>query len=185
MRDLLNTQQEVTDAHAHSGQLGAYLMTALLFSVGQAKAADTPDAWLTAKAKVALMTTEGIRTTHLNVDTVNGVVTLHGQVPAADQKTKAADVVKKLDGVKEVKNLLQVVPSAERKAVKRSDDEIKKAVKRSDDEIKKDLDAAWKSHKALNDSGIKVQSVNDGVVLLSGSTKSHAVYVQPLKSQTR
>jgi osmotically-inducible protein OsmY len=151
-------------------QLAALVMIALLFTVGPATAADTSDAWVTAKAKVALMTTEGIRTTHLNVDTVKGVVTLHGQVPAADQKTKAADVVKKLDGVKEVKNLLQVVPSAERKAVKRSDDEIKK-----------DLDAAWKSHKGLHDSGVKVQSVNDGVVLLSGKTKSHAAYVESVE----
>jgi osmotically-inducible protein OsmY len=151
-------------------QLSSLLVIALLFTVGQAKAADTPDAWLTAKAKVALMTTEGIRTSHLNVDTVKGVVTLHGQVPAADQKTKAAEVVKKLDGVKEVKNLLQVVPSSARKAVKRSDDEIKK-----------DLDAAWKSHKGLNDSGIKVQSVNDGVVLLAGNTKSHAAYVESVE----
>ena len=151
-------------------QLGAFVMMAMLFAVGQVQAADTPDAWLTAKAKVALMTTEGIQTSHLNVDTVKGVVTLHGQVPAADQKSKAADVVRKLDGVKEVKNLLQVVPSAERKAVKRSDDEIKK-----------DLDTAWKSHKALKDSGIKVQSVNDGVVLLSGKTKSHAAYVESVE----
>jgi len=151
-------------------QVVGYMIAALLFIAGQAKAADTPDSWLTAKAKVALMTTEGIRTTHLNVDTVNGVVTLHGQVPSADQKTKAADVVKKLDGVKEVKNLLQVVPSAERKAVKRSDDEIKK-----------ELDASWKSHKGLHDSGIKVESVNDGVVLLSGKTKSHAAYVESVE----
>jgi len=151
-------------------QLAACLMSVLLLTVGQARAADTPDAWLTAKAKVALMTTEGIRTTHLNVDTVNGVVTLHGQVPAADQKTKAADVVKKLDGVKDVKNLLQVVASADRKAVDRSDDEIKK-----------ELDAAWKSHKAIDDSGIKIQSVNKGVVLLSGTTKSHAAYVQSVE----
>jgi len=151
-------------------RLGAYVIVALLVTAGLAKAADTPDAWLTAKAKVALMTTEGIRTAHLNVDTVNGIVTLHGQVPAADQKTKAAEVVKKLDGVKEVKNLLQVVPSAKRKAVKRADDEIKK-----------DLDAAWQSHKGLNDSGIKVQSVNDGVVLLGGTTNSHAAYVESVE----
>jgi osmotically-inducible protein OsmY len=148
----------------------AYLMIALLFTAAHVRAADSPDAWLTAKAKVALMTTEGIRTSHLNVDTVKGVVTLHGQVPAADQKEKAAEVVKKLDGVKEVKNLLQVVPGAERKEVKRSDDEIKK-----------ELDAQWKSHKALQDSGIKVQSVNDGVVLLAGNTKSHAAYVESVE----
>src|SRR5690349_954292 len=120
--ELLYTSRRLLMRMRMTVEFGAYVMTALLLTVGLARAADTPDAWLTAKAKVALMTTEGIRTTHLNVDTVKGVVTLHGQVPAADQKAKAADVVKKLDGVKEVKNLLQVVPSAERKAVKRSDD---------------------------------------------------------------
>jgi hyperosmotically inducible protein len=134
-----------------------------------ARAAE-PDSWITAKTKVALMTTEGIHTAHLNVDTVKGVVTLHGQVPTADQKTKAEDVAKKIDGVKTVKNLLQVVPSAERKTVDRSDDEIKKA-----------LDKAFDNHKVLKDSGIKVESVNNGVVLLSGKTKSHAAYVESVE----
>ena len=45
-----------------------------------ALAADRPDSWVTAKTKLALMTTEGIDTWDLNVDTVNGVVTLHGKV---------------------------------------------------------------------------------------------------------
>jgi hyperosmotically inducible protein len=116
------------------------------------------------------MTTEGIRTAHLNVDTVKGIVTLHGQVPTKEQKDKAQDVAMKVDGVKAVKNLLQVVPSAERKVVDRSDDQIKK-----------DLDAAFDNHKILKDSGIKVASVNNGVVLLSGTTKSHAAYVQSVE----
>ncbi|HTI39676.1 MAG TPA: BON domain-containing protein [Vicinamibacterales bacterium] len=145
------------------------VVAALMMTAGAARAAE-PDSWITAKTKVALMTTEGIHTAHLNVDTVKGVVTLHGQVPTADQKTKAEDVAKKIDGVKTVKNLLQVVPSAERKTVDRSDDEIKKA-----------LDKAFDNHKVLKDSGIKVESVNNGVVLLSGKTKSHAAYVESVE----
>ncbi len=144
-------------------------VAALIVAAGPARA-DQPDSWITAKTKVALMTTEGLRTARLNVDTVKGIVTLHGQVPTAEQKTKAQDVAMKIDGVKAVKNLLQVVPSAERKVVDRSDDQIKK-----------DLDTAFDTHKVMKDSGIKVESVNNGVVLLSGKTKSHAAYVQSVE----
>jgi osmotically-inducible protein OsmY len=46
----------------------------------------------------------------LNVDTVNGAVTLHGKVASAAAKQKAADVAQSIVGVKTVSNLLQVVP---------------------------------------------------------------------------
>src|SRR5471032_469600 len=94
----------------------------LVCAAGVAKAADTPDAWVTMKTKVSLMTTEGISTKDLNVDTVNGVVTLHGQVATEAEKVKAGDVARRIEGVKDVKNLLQVVPIAQRAIVKRSDD---------------------------------------------------------------
>ena len=41
---------------------------------------------------------------------------------------KAEDVARRIEGAKEVKNLLQVVPGAQRAIVQRSDDEIKKSV---------------------------------------------------------
>ena len=47
----------------------------IVCATGAAYAADTPDAWVTMKTKLSLLTTEGINTRHLNVDTVNGVVT--------------------------------------------------------------------------------------------------------------
>ena len=142
----------------------------LIGAQGTMRAADTPDAWLTAKTKVSLMTTDGVHTSDLNVDTVNGVVTLHGKVATEAEKAKAADVARRVDGVKDVKNLLQIVPDSQRKVVERSDDEIKTSV-----------EAAFKANRRVNDSGIKVASVNKGVVLLSGKTKSweaHAESVQ-------
>jgi hyperosmotically inducible periplasmic protein len=126
-----------------------------------ATAAGMPDAWVTTKTKLSLMTTEGIRTSDLSVDTVNGVVTLHGKVPTEVQKIKAGEVARGIEGAVEVKNLLQVVPKSERAIVNRSDDEIKKSV-----------EAAFKANRRVNDSGIKVASVDKGVVLLSGKTKS-------------
>ena len=120
----------------------------LALVVGSAHAADTPDSWITMKTKLALMTTDGVSTSHLNVDTVKGVVTLHGQVPTAADKAKAEDVAKGIEGTKEVRNLLQVVPKSQRAVVERSDDDI------------------------------KVSSVNKGVVLLSGKTKSLATSLE-------
>ena len=62
-----------------------------------------PDAWVTAKTKMALLTTEGVSGTGINVDTVDGTVTLHGKVPSTAEKAKAEAEAKKIDGVKEVR----------------------------------------------------------------------------------
>ena len=147
------------------GKLSTYVAaTAIAFASvlpATVRAADSPDSWITMKTKIALMTTEDLSTKDLNVDTVKGVVTLHGMVPTESEKEKAERVSMKIDGVKSVKNLLQVVPDSRRKVVERADDQIKDNV-----------ESAFKANHRINDSGIKVASVNKGVVLLSGKTKS-------------
>jgi len=135
-----------------------------------AHAADAPDAWLTMKTKIALMTAESLNTSDLNVDTVQGVVTLHGKVPTEGEKAKAEATARRIDGVKDVKNLLQVVPDSAKKAVERSDDQVKDAVV-----------SAFKANKRVNDSGIKVQSVNKGVVLLAGTAESLQAHLEAVQ----
>lgn len=142
----------------------------LVFTAGVARALDTPDAWVTIKTKIALMTTEGVSTSDLNVDTVNGVVTLHGKVATEAEKAKAENVARGIEGAKQVKNLLQVVPNSQRAVVERSDDAIKKGV-----------EAAFNANRRVNTSGIKVASVNKGVVLLSGKTKSLDAYLESVE----
>jgi hyperosmotically inducible periplasmic protein len=119
--------------------------------------ADTSDTWITTKAKITLLTTDGVSGTKVNVDTVDGKVTLHGKVPTAAEKAKAETAVRGLDGVKEVKNLLQVVP-----------EERKDAVNATDDSVKKGVEGVLNADKTLE--SVKVASVNQGVVLLSGKT---------------
>jgi len=126
-----------------------------------ALAADRPDSWVTAKTKLALMTTEGIDTWDLNVDTVNGVVTLHGKVASKAAKEKADDVARSIEGAKSVKNLLQVVPKPQRDTVSDNDSVIADQVKQ-----------AFNNDPIVDKSGIEVASVNKGVVLLSGTAKS-------------
>lgn len=46
----------------------------------------------------------------IEVNTTNGVVTLAGEVPSAAEKTAAETVAKSVEGVKSVKNNLQVKP---------------------------------------------------------------------------
>lgn len=120
-----------------------------------------PDAWITSKTKLSLLTNEGLSATKINVDTVDGVVTLHGKVRSDAEKAKAEEVARRIEGVKQVRNLLTVVPP-----------EREEKVEASDAEIKKRVEEALKADKSLADSSISVQSVNNGVVLLAGKAES-------------
>ena len=123
--------------------------------------ADVNDVWLTTKAKTVLLTTDGVNVTGVNVDTVDGAVTLHGRVKTDAEKQRAALAVRSVDGVKSVHNLLQVVPDA-----------FNGAVKASDAAIKDGVETALKSDKSVE--GVTVASVNNGVVLLSGKASTLA-----------
>src|SRR5512141_772667 len=93
--------------------------------------AATPDAWITTKTKLSLLTTEGVSGTAIHVDTILGKVTLHGKVRSADEKAKAESIAKNIDGVIEVRNLLQVVTPQREKAVQLSDDALKQRVEKA------------------------------------------------------
>jgi osmotically-inducible protein OsmY len=145
----------------HTHFVAAALALGLCLNSPAAFAADTADAWITMKTKIALMTTDNVSAADLNVDTVNGVVTLHGKVATAVEKAKAEQVAAKIDGAKSVKNLLQIVPGSKREVVARADADVKDAVQ-----------SAFTANAKVKDSGISVASVNKGVVLLAGKATS-------------
>jgi len=121
-----------------------------------------PDAWITMKAKTALYLAEDVKGTAINVDTINGRVTLYGTVYTEKEKTRAAEEVNKIEGVSGVRNLLHVSSQAQQTAV----------TKRSDDVIKSDVEKRLKADRSLDNSSISVKSVNNGVVLLNGRAAS-------------
>lgn len=90
--------------------------------------AATPDAWITTKTKLALLTTEGVSGTAIKVDTVVGRVTLHGKVGTRVEKTHAEIIAQQIDGVTGVHNLLQVVAPRHEKAMQVSDNALKQRV---------------------------------------------------------
>lgn len=128
------------------------------------------DTWITMKAKMALIETDDVDAMDINVDTINGVVTLHGKVDSAGERERAEKVVAKLDGVKQVRNLLQIVS-----------DSKKEVVEKTDDRIKDDVKQALASAAFHADSSIDIASVNNGVVLLKGKAKTMSDHLRALE----
>lgn len=134
-----------------------------------ARAADTGDAWITTKAKIALLTTSDLSATGIDVDTVDAKITLHGTVPTQAEKARAESVAKSVKGVQSVNNLLQVVsPKAEDR------------VEAKDDQIEKRVEQALADDQRLKGSSIDVASVNNGVVLLRGKADSMTDHLEAL-----
>ena len=122
--------------------LGALLIAAAP-AVAQTSADPTGgDEWATVKIQTALYRDLRFRGRHLTVDTVDGVVTLRGKVDSDEAKAAATEVARTADGVKSVRNELQVVPAAERAEVDTRDDGILRALKEKlnqDPELKDEL----------------------------------------------
>jgi hyperosmotically inducible periplasmic protein len=116
---------------------------------------DAKELWLESKVKYHLITADDVPAGPIHVEVSGGVVTLHGKVETQAEKARAEEVVRKIDGVREVKNLLQVVPKSRKQVVKANDNLIK-------DRIEKTL----KADKRFED--IHLESVDNGVVRLGG-----------------
>ena len=134
-----------------------------------AHAMSRPDSWITMKAKTALYLADDVQGSAINVDTINGRVSLFGKVRSEKEKARAADEVRTVDGVAEVRNYLQVVPPGN-----------ETQVQRSDDAIKSDVEKALSADPSLNDSSVSVKSVDKGVVLLAGKAASWSDNVRAL-----
>jgi hyperosmotically inducible protein len=125
---------------------------------------DAKELWLESKIKYHLITADNVPASDVKVDVKGGVVTLHGKVETEAEKARAEEVVRKIDGVREVKNMLQVVPKSR-----------KELVKATDKEIKERIESTFKADKRFED--IHLESVDNGVVRLGGkATLSGALH---------
>lgn len=140
----------------HIACVSAFLLC-LGLALPLAAAESRPDAWITTKVKMALLTSDRVDGLDVNVDTVDGRVTLHGTVASAEQKARAEQLAGEVVGVREVRNLLQVGEGEEPEAAGVADDQLRERV-----------ETVLQRDQALEDSQVEVKSVNDGVVLLTG-----------------
>ena len=119
---------------------------------------DAKELWLESKVKYHLITADNVPASDVKVEINNGVVTLHGKVETEAEKARAEEAVRKIDGVRDVKNMLQVVPKS-RKDVVKADDKA----------IKERIESTFKADKRFED--IHLKSVDNGVVWLTGKAK--------------
>jgi len=118
------------------------------------------DMWISTAAKVRLMADGDTPAMDINVDTVNGVVTLFGIVPTEASKKAAETDVRKVDGVSHVRNALEVVPAEKQKAGEVRDEDA--------------LDAAHnalESQNAYEDVSVEVKN---GVARLTGTVSNQS-----------
>jgi len=87
------------------------------------------DSWVTAKTKIALYADERVKGRQITVKTHQGNVALRGKVDSMEAKAAASSVSEGIEGVKRVKNDLQIVAPGERKAVDTTDAAITRQVK--------------------------------------------------------
>ena len=154
----MNTRYVLTLCTAF--MIGGALLTGSANALGKAEE-KTPmnDTWLTAKTKIALFADARVKGSDINVETKQGAIMIRGKVDSDAAKQAAEGIAKGIDGVKSVKNDLQVVAPAKREAMDNKDEAI---TARVNEQIAKD------AH--LKKANIAVQT-NAGVVALTGEVR--------------
>jgi len=135
-------------------------MTDKAKSVTQEAKTGMSDSWVTSKTKIALFSDDRVKGRQVHVETKDGVVYLRGKVDSSEAKAAASDIAKGMEGVKDVKNELQVVAPAARAAVAADDKQIYKSVEQR-----------FKQDPQLKNAKIDAK-VDAGVVILTGEVKS-------------
>jgi hyperosmotically inducible periplasmic protein len=142
-----------------------------------ASAADGPsDAWLTTTAKIAILTSIEARGSTVQVDATNATITLYGKVTSLADKKNVEKLARGMEGVREVRNLLMIVPVTAENATATSDSELQ-------NEVAVALIAAGlKKDSPLSGSNVFVQSVDRGTALLAGTANSVAAHLRAIET---
>ena len=110
------------------GVVGYGLVSAFFLLATSAWAGQPSDAWITTKVKIALLSADTVDGLDINVDTVDGRVTLHGKVDSEAEKERAESLARDVEGVREIKDLLAIVPNEAEEQVERSDETLQKQI---------------------------------------------------------
>ena len=141
----------------------AYLRNASMQDAFHSVKESTQDATTTSRVRTALLLSKRVSPFDIKVQTIQGEVTLTGQVPTTEAKNVAGAIVLDTAGVKQVRNDLGVNPLAERNP------ETERLGERvADLELKTVVEDNLASNAELKDKHIDVQ-VKSRVVTLAGA----------------
>ena len=82
----------------------------LVAACGKTVGETIDDATITARVKTSLINEPNVDAARIDVDTFKGIVTLSGRVKTKEAETRAIQLARAIQGVKDVKSTLQVQP---------------------------------------------------------------------------
>ena len=141
------------------------------------------DSWITSKTKIALFADSRVQGRDVSVETMNGEVFLRGKIESEEAKSAAAEVTRGIDGVRNVKNDLQVVSASTRTAVTADDNVITRSV-----ESRFSRDPELKKIDVRTDAGVVVlsgQVANIRVAARASDTAHKVDGVKAVKNELR
>jgi len=90
----------------------AFVVTAPLMTAGCGKTIGErlDDTTITTRVKTSMLNEPGINGSTIDVETYRGVVTLSGRVKSQAEHDQAVSLARRVDGVSDVKDALQIIP---------------------------------------------------------------------------
>ncbi len=166
--------------------LGVVTLVVLAGAAGaqQRDAGDTvKDAWITTQVQAKFFLDPVVKGTNIDVDTLNGVVTLSGTVRSAAEQMAAVNKAREVDGVTKVIDTLKLVPPATSVGTTGAEKERWPArTSTAADRLGEDISDTWITTKIQSkyflDGDVKGLSIdvttNGGVVTLAGQVETPA-----------
>lgn len=93
--------------------LAIVLIAPLTVACGKTVGETIDDTTITTRVKTAMLNDPAVGGLRIDVDTFKGVVTLSGRVKSESEKAQAVALARKIDGVVDVKDALQVIPEGQ------------------------------------------------------------------------
>ena len=90
--------------------LAALVAVPLVAGCGKTIGETIDDTTITTRVKTAMLNDPAVGGLGIDVDTYKGVVTLSGRVKSQTERDQAMALARKVDGVTDVKDALQVIP---------------------------------------------------------------------------
>ncbi len=90
--------------------LALVVLAPLTAACGKTVGETIDDTTTTTRVKTSLLNDPAVGGLRIDVDTFKGVVTLSGRVKSQGEKEQAVALARRVDGVTEVKDALQIVP---------------------------------------------------------------------------
>src|SRR6202521_2791174 len=146
----------------------AYTQSASLRGAFHSVKESTQDATTTSGVRTALLLSKRVSPFDIKVETMQGEVTLTGQVPSNEVKTVAGAIAQDTAGVKQVHNNLGINPTAER-----NPESERLGERVADLEVKTVINDALSKSAELQNKHIDVQ-VKNRIVTLGGALETSA-----------